>query len=103
MKVTMNTGSTPGSFHKEWEHPELGEALKGSHESAPLRGPVSGPNPKLKTEGSPVHYEPAGAKDVPEFMMKDSYMGEWNKEAQGKSMKDIPLNDFNRTDAHIGH
>lgn len=102
MKVTMSSGTTPSSFHKEWAHPELGGALRGSHDSGLLKGPVSGPNPKLKMMGGPGGSKAMGSSND-SFVMDSSYKGPGNKEMQGVAMKDVPLNDFEHAPAKIGN
>lgn len=92
--------SETADFKREFAHPELGDALKGVRESGTLVAPVSGPNPKLKTEPGPTVSGPTGSRE-PNFQYQSSYMGSGNKEMQGEPVVDVPLNGFKREPAHV--
>lgn len=98
--LSSTENSETADFKREFAHPELGDALKGTRDSGELVAPVSGPNMKLKEEPGPTVSGPTGPRQ-PDFQYQSSYMGEGNKEMQGKPVTDIPLNGFSREPAHI--
>lgn len=100
--LSSTSGSETADFKKAFSHPESGSAYQGVHDSGALRGPVSGPNPKLKTESGPgVTSGPAGDPGRENFQYDASYQASGNKEFQGKTLTDVPLNDFKSESAHF--
>lgn len=98
--LSSTENSETSDFKKEFSHPELGNALVGVKGDGEIVTPVSAPNPRLKVEPGPTVSGPTGERE-PDFQYSSSYMGEGNKEMQGKSMTDVPLNSFKDENAHI--